>query len=125
MNCIHIEFNEIKKALEKAVAPAEKYHNELIDANQKLHEHLWFKPKNDVVSVAPNQIAATSTTDLFATNESNDNDAAHSVWHSNDFQIGNNERPKIKDQYGNSIWCFGEGNDTKLLIDDNENLRVR
>lgn len=139
LNCIHMEFTEIKKALDKAIAPAEKYRNELIDANQKLHEHIWSKMTTDITKATTGQMASTSTTDLSAMLEStglrainHSSAACSSIPNGNgltnggfDFQIGNSAQPKIKDQFGNSILCFGEGNDTRLLIDDNENLRIR
>lgn len=104
LNGIHMEFIEIKKALEMTIAPAAKFRNDLMEMNRKLHERIWSQANS---TMNANQ-ALWSTT--------NGNGAL-------DFQIGNSVSP-LKDSFGNNIFCFGEGDNTKSLIDDNEHLRI-
>lgn len=105
-----MEFIEIKKALEMTIAPAVKFRNDLMEMNRKLHERIWSQTNstNSVIESMNANHALWSTT--------NGNGAL-------DFQIGNCVSP-LKDSFGNNIFCFGEGDNTKSLIDDNENLRI-
>lgn len=105
-----MEFIEIKRALEMTIAPAAKLRNDLMEMNQKLHERIWTQANstNAVIESMNANHALWSTT--------NGNGAP-------DFQIGN-AVSQLKDGFGNNIFCFGEGDNTKSLIDDNENLRI-
>lgn len=120
-----MEFNEIKKALDKAIAPAEKSRTELMDANRKVIEYILNSNKNSQKSLKG---ISTSTTDLLNSLKLNSSVLATSIWSNQsniephngiDFQIGNCV-PSNGD-----VLCFGEGDNIKTLIDDNENLRVR
>lgn len=117
MNGIHVELIELRKALEKAVVPAEKFRNDLLEANRKLHEQIWRQITQSMNSSPTSQ----------RTSKSNSNGNGNS--HSNggiDFQIGSSvSHMSFKDRLGNGIFCFGEGDNIKTLIDDNENLRIR
>lgn len=138
LNTIHVELNEIKKALAKATAPAEKLKNELLEANQKFHVCIWSlveaQPTNsfhsngvdevlhrDDESVAiPLTIPGRSVeSEPIALSPISQAYAKQPI----EFKIGTSAN--VTDQYGNRIYCFGEGNDTRMLIDDNEKLRIR
>lgn len=113
LNCIHIELIEIKKALEKAVIPAEKYRSELIEANIKLHERAWCiieqDPKVEMKTVS------TSLTDLLNSFEPLSD--AYSTPTNNEIDVDLLEciQNSIKDQR----------KQTKSIIEDNINLRIR
>lgn len=141
-----MELNELRKALEKSVIPAEKYKKELFMANTNLQSMIWTTSSNtklpavgssipDLTHIVNNpsssQSAGANTNGL---QESLPNlvDSLYKSQISNagvpeiNFKLGGSTlRNDIKDQHGNSILCFGEGDDTKVLIDDNEKLRVR
>lgn len=133
MNHIHIEFNEIKKALDKAIAPAEKSRTELMDSNRKVLEYILNSDKNSVKLLKG---ISTSTTDLMNSLKLNNSVFTSSMCSS---QLSNKSHDGIEFQIGNSVQsngeaklaslsnvlCFGEGDNIKTLIDDNENLRVR
>lgn len=145
LNTIHVELNEIKKALVKASAPAIKFKNELFEASRKFHEAIWSlveveaQPKNGqrsngvhevdevdevvkqngkslAVSISPirsddgEPIALSPITQAYAKQPI-------------EFRIG--ASANVTDEHGNRIYCFGEGNDTRTLIDANEQLRMR
>ncbi|XP_055316241.1 inhibitor of nuclear factor kappa-B kinase subunit beta [Sitodiplosis mosellana] len=117
LNCIHIEFNEIKKALEKATVPAEKYRNELNEANKQLHEHAWFlvekclKPDMNTVSTSNSDLTLTTTS---IPNGSVDPQATNEMMIEMR-KVREMERQITKDHLKK----------TKLLIDDNINLRIK
>lgn len=141
-----MELNELKKALEKSVIPAEKYRKELFMANTHLQNSIWSICSNTklppIGSSVPDLTHVLNNLSLSQSAPPNTNglkeslpNLADSLYRSriNDagvpeinFKLGDcTARDDIKDQFGNSILCFGEGNDTKVLIDDNEKLRVR
>lgn len=102
----------MKKALEKALA--RKYRNELIEANKQLHEHIWFlmekshKPDTNTVSTSNSDltlitIATTTTNGNIVSQPTNDIEMR---------RIRKIERQVTDDQ-------------TKLLIDENINLRIQ
>lgn len=128
LNFIHIEYVELTKALDKAVAPVEKLRAELADANRRIVEHI-----HDDSYTQPGEklllFVSTSTTDLLGSSHDK-SPSASSLYRSDqsntgDFRLSNSSQNTIKDQFGNSILCFGEGNNTKSLIEDNESLRIR
>ncbi|XP_031620387.1 inhibitor of nuclear factor kappa-B kinase subunit alpha [Contarinia nasturtii] len=106
LNCVHNEFIEIKKTLEKAIIPAEKYRIELNEANKSLNEHVW-----SLVEKSHSHVS-TSTSDLTLSNTNStatpDADA--------------DENAKIQ----KIMRQITEENamNTKLLIEDNINLRI-
>lgn len=140
-----MELNEIKKALEKSVVPAEKYKRELFLANTNLQNTIWSlsnKSKMEATgSSAGNLTHALNGVTLSPaiTAESNKlqeslPNLAESLYRSQtsktgapptNFKLGAFPVQNDKDQFGNSVLCFGESHNTKILIDDNEKLRVR
>lgn len=117
------------KAFDKATISAEKLLNDLSEAHQQTIEHI----RNvDTINQEEKLLhfVSTSTSDLLeATNEFNP-DASTSSQSSqtsgrSDFRLSNIPQNKIKDQFGNSISCFGEGDNIKSLIEDHEHLRIR
>lgn len=88
-----------------ATIPTKKYRSELIEANKKLHEHIWSEVGNDLKSES--KIISTSTSDLV-----NSTDSSHSN--------GLNELRKLLRQNGNDNM-----KKTKTLIDDNIDLRIK
>lgn len=138
LNTIHVEFNEIKKALAKATAPAEKFRNELLEANQKFHDCIWSvieaHPTNSFPSIGVKEVterngespaipilipARSGDSEPIALSPITQAYAKQPI----EFKIG--ASANITDQHGNRIYCFGEGNDTRMLIDDNQKLRIR
>lgn len=111
LNAIHMEFIEIKKALEMTIGPTDKFRNDLMEMNQKLYEQIWSQTKHST-----NSVIKSMNTNHALWSTANDNDVL-------DFQIGNSVS-SLKATFGNNIFCFGEGDNTKSLIDDNENLRI-
>lgn len=128
----------MRKALEKAVAPAERYHSELCEANRKLHENAWCATEqSEVVSRTPAAVItrdiATSTTNLIhlTTNGTNPNDDSadrHQTSASNGMDQDQPSFDLIEhlkslandcDQYGHAM------QQTKSIIEDNINLRIR
>lgn len=108
MNCIYIEFMEIKKALGKAVIPAEKYRNELLEVNKKLNECAMLS-STEINKKVECKCISTSTSDLTTANE-------------------------IDSKYSNDLMKFFEKFQqdaenqrkyTRKLIDDNIDLRIR
>lgn len=117
-----MEFIEVKKALEKATLPAAKFRKELMEANRKLHEFIWSKTVDvPINSVSPTEsINSNIPSGLWSKSNGNSGPQCNGGI---DFQIG--ASTSFKDNFGNSMLCFGEGKHTKTLIDDNENLRIR
>lgn len=103
-----MELNEMKKALEKAAIPAEKYQNELLESNKKLHEYIKLsvakceqKPNTSTIS--------TSTTDLTSANGIN-------AVHTKDMiKLREKRQRDVEDHMKIS----------KILIDDNIDLRIK
>lgn len=121
----------MKKALDKAIAPAEKSRAELMDANRKVIEYILNSNKNSQKSLKG---ISTSTTDLLNSLKLNSSVLATSIWSNQsniephngiDFQIGNCVPSNGDANFLSNVLCFGEGDNIKTLIDDNENLRVR
>lgn len=117
------------KALDKATISVEKLLSDLSEAHQQTIEHI-----RDVDTANQEEkllhFVSTSTSDLLeATNAFNP--AATTTSQSSltngrsDSRLTTIPQNKIKDQFGNSISCFGEGNNIKSLIEDHENLRIR
>lgn len=142
LNVIHFELNEIKKTLVKATVPAEKFKNELFEANRKFHDCIW--PLNDTQptnGVRSNGAVESTVTTVIKQNgqslaipinlvKSDDCEpiALSPITQAYakqpiEFKIGTSAN--VTDEHGNRIYCFGEGNDTRTLIDDNEKLRIR
>lgn len=115
LNWIHIEFNEIKKALEKATVPAQKYRNELSEANKQLHEHVWFlveksrMPDMNTVSTSNSDLTLITTGAAKTPNASTDSQLPNEI---EVRKLRKMERQITDDQ-------------TKSLIDDNINLRIK
>lgn len=111
---MHIEFIEIKKALEKAIIPAEKYRYELNEANKKLHESDWFLVEKS--SLPEQRTVSTSNSDLMQSNNNTTNDGVDTA---NDMieirKIRELQRQINEDELKN----------TKILINDNIDLRIK
>lgn len=107
LNCIYIEFNEIKRALEKAVIPAEKYQNELLESNKKLHEYALSMTKSK--EKPHTKVMSTSTSDLASTNGNNSEYSKDMI--------------KLREKLQRD--AEEHGKKTKLLIDDNIDLRIK
>lgn len=140
--CIHTEVVEIRKALEKAITPAERYRCELWEANKKLHENAWCHGKQndpEKVSVATETIdenvmsnintvdISTSTTNLIhlTTNETNPNDE-----HGTSVTINDQDQQVNSFELIDHLQSLGNDSDrhvmqTKSIIEDNINLRIR
>lgn len=118
---IHAEFIEIKKALEKAVVPAEKYRCEMIEANKRLQDHIWSEvDKYRKPSVS---ITSTSTSDLSSTL----NDAIEKVDASTNTcsDASETDASQSNGRIANGIRQSAvDPEKTKLLIEDNVNLRI-
>lgn len=137
LNTIHVELNEIKKALVKATAPAEKLKNELFEANRKFHDIIWTMidapPTNglqpNAVDKVTEQNEGTLAIPTIRVRSGDGESIALSpitqAYAKQPFEFKIGPRANITDQHGNRIYCFGEGNDTRTLIDDNEKLRIR
>lgn len=101
---------------------ARQYKNELFKLNKILHTNLWSMISAVETSAITNneQLSSNSLNPycLSSLSQSYGNDSI-------DFKIGACVRTDITDEQGNRIFCFGEGNDTRRLIDDNEQLRIR
>lgn len=138
LNTIHVELIEIKKALEKATAPAEKIKNDLHEANRKFHVCIWSlvedQPTKSFRSNGVDEViqrngeslaipitipAQSGDSEPLALSPITQAYAKQPI----EFKIGTSA--SVTDQHGNRIYCFGEGNDTRMLIDDNEKLRIR
>lgn len=98
-----MEFNEIKKAFEKAVAPAEKYRHELIESNKLLHEKAW-PIVEEMPRVKVNEVA-TSTADLVHLNQSK--------------AVTSPIPDKLRRELESSM------KKTKMIIEENIDLRIR
>lgn len=138
LNTIHVELNEIKKALAKAIVPAEKIKNELFEANRKFYGSIWSlvdaQPPNGQQCNGIDEVIKSNATSLpipIIIPLKSDNGEPIALSHITqtyakepiEFKIGTSAN--VTDQHGNRIYCFGEGNDTRTLIDDNEQLRIR
>lgn len=117
LNCIHIELNEIRKALAKAAVPAEKFKTELMEANRKLLDLIWSAANRDAGSYQ-----VTNHTELPL--ELSELSKAYAK-EPGAFKIDLTSNPDITDQFGNRIYCFGEGTNSQRLVEDNEKLRIR
>lgn len=116
---IHIELIEIKKALEKAISPAEKFKRNVFDSNAKLLELIW-TTSVEKVTPSPSVTNDCSGNDKIDLSEITKAYADHSMKIKLPASSVN-----ITDQFGNRITCFGEGSDTQQLVDDSEKLRIR
>lgn len=97
--------NEIKKTLEKAVIPAEKYQNELLESNKKLHEYALSAAKYEH---KPNMnTISTSTSDLTSANGID--------YMKNMMKFREKRQRDVEDHVKK----------TKILIDDNIDLRIK
>lgn len=114
------------KAFDKAQISVEKLLNELTEIHQQTIEHIRYVNDNDYQGEKMLHFVATSTSDLVeATNAFNSSSSQSSQRSERlDVFLPNIPQNKIKDQFGNSISCFGEGNDIKSLIEDHEHLRI-
>lgn len=139
--CIHTELIEMRKALEKAIAPAERYRSELWEANKKLHENAWCAtatateavpapveaPTGDehVLTIATRDIA-TSTTNLIhlTTNGTNPNDDSAAL-----NGMDQDQRVELIDHLKSLASDSDQQShvmqQTKSIIEDNINLRIR
>lgn len=128
----------MRKALEKAIAPAERYRNELWEANKKLHEHAWCATATATVTEAvPSEVAttsdehvltittrdiATSTTNLIhlTTNGTNPNDDSIAL-----NGMDQDQRVELIDHLKSLANDSDQHSQTKSIIEDNINLRIR
>lgn len=73
--CIHNELMEMRKALDKAITPTERYRNELWEANKKLHENAWCATQQNDPAATNTEatksvsVAETTTTTTTATTD--------------------------------------------------------
>lgn len=143
---IHTELVEIRKALEKALTPAERYRNELWETNKKLHENAWkidaakvsvstlpmdenIPPLNSINKTAD---ISTSTTNLihltaYETNPNDDNNRCTI----SAIELNDQDQPVNSFEHMQSSFaangCSNDHNvmQSKSIIDDNINLRIR
>lgn len=120
LNCVHIELNEIRKALAKAAVPAEKFKNELMEANRKLLDLIWSAAASGSSDAGSYQVTNHNELPL----ELSELSKAYAK-EPGAFKVDLTPNPDITDQFGNRIYCFGEGTNSKRLVDDNEKLRIR
>lgn len=139
--CVHTELVEIRKALQKAITPADRYHRELWDANKQLHENAWYVPQNvpmTTVSVATATIdinavdMATSTTNLIHLTTNGTNPIDTSVSADQDQQlISSSCCSSSRIDLIHQLLSLTTGDDsnrhvkTESIIEDNVNLRIR
>lgn len=98
---------ELKKTLEKAVIPAEKYRNELFELNKKLHVNIILSMEKDQKTDKNN--ISTSTSDLINSNGKQGKYSDDVIKFMENFE---------KDAKNQRIH-------TQKLIDDNIDLRIR
>lgn len=120
LNFIHIELNEIRKALAKASVPAEKYKKELFESNQTLLDSIWKMSRSIINSVDAHEVISPSELPF----ELSEISKAYAKEPSA-YKIDLIANPNITDQFGNRIYCFGEGTNSQTLIEDNKKLRIR
>lgn len=147
--CIHTELIEMRKALEKANATAERYHNELCEANRKLHENAWCATATEalpveaeaavatttsgdehVLTITTRDIATSTTNLIHLTNGTNLNDdfaAAALNGMDQDQRVINSFEliDHLKSLANDSDQHSHAMQQTKLIIEDNINLRIR
>lgn len=100
--------------MEKAIIPAEKYRYELNEANKKLFEHDWFLVERGLSSDM--KTVSTSSSDLTLTSHTNGNADVVST----DDLIEMRKVHEMKRQLTED-----QVKKTKILIDDNINLRIK
>lgn len=138
LNTIHVELIEIKKALVKASAPAEKFKSDLFEANRKVFESIWTmadarspngvvpnRIEDDIESVAPSSAAISIVPIKSDDGETISLSPITRAYAKDPIEFKLATKANITDHDGNRIYCFGEGNDTQTLLDDNEKLRIR
>lgn len=109
---IDIEMVEIKKSVENAIGQIEKYKEEVFAANSSLL-------KTITGTIKP-QITNTKMDYLPDIDSILSKDLAHSL----DFKIGQIVSDDLKEKFGESILCFGDGTNAAALIEANEKLRL-
>lgn len=101
----------------------------MFEANRKIIEHISLVKQESNQNYS--KVASTSTSDLLNSvdnstpiknSQQNNNKQSNSTI---DFQITADTQNDLKDEYGNDILCFGEGNNVDSLIIDNASLLIR
>ena len=112
--------NEIRKAIDLAIVPVEKYKRELGALMQDYQENIWKMLSATPIETNANEYLPDIDHMLNLSMKNGPSPNVEALYATVNFKTG-----PIKDHHGNSILCFGESNDTRELIDDNEKLRIR
>lgn len=126
--------------------PAEKYRVELANANKKLHDHIWSKiessetPSVNMVATSTSDLPSDSIHEVIATNDastntdtdtnaiananSNSNSSPNSNANSNENEINKSHSNELFAKKLRKIAIDEQSEKTKLLIEDNINLRI-